>query len=151
MSNIEEFIAFLVEAKKNTYAGSGNTTTSSRLASKDLPYARDDYLYLDSYLGGFHFIGEEVVWQQRQPIWGMNYYGRMLVATEPEGFSHFLLNALSRVPVKAPFRGPRFYQEERFVYRCEWQGDLHFFTGQEQIFWDGSTIYELHFHGGVLQ
>lgn len=88
--NMTELIAFLLEAKQKTYAGNGEHAPSSRPASVDLPYRKGDYFYLDSYLGGLRFAGEEAVWCKSQPLWGMNYYGYMLVPKAPEGFGEFL-------------------------------------------------------------
>lgn len=79
---------FLVSAKVNTYAGDGTLSAPSRPNSKDLHYKEGDLLYIDSYFGSADFIGEEVVFENERPIWGMNYYGKMLAPDIPEGFSH---------------------------------------------------------------
>lgn len=145
-----EWLNFLIEAKKATYAGGGVESHSSRPLSKDLPYRQGDYYYLDTYLGGFSFIGEEAVWRLETPVWGMNYYGYMLVKTMPNGFSNFLKDALRRVPREAPFRGPAKYEDGRFTYACEWQGTLEIFEGHEEIKMDRQPIYRLVFHGGLI-
>ncbi|WP_198543849.1 DUF5680 domain-containing protein [Petroclostridium xylanilyticum] len=64
---------FLVRAKRNTYARDGVLSASSRPNSKDLHYGEGDLLYIDSYFGSADFIGEEVVFENQKPIWGMNY------------------------------------------------------------------------------
>jgi len=146
-----EVIAFILEAKHKTYAAGGEHAPSSRPASIDLPYRRGDFFYLDSYLGGFKFLGEEAVWQGDAPLWGMNYRGYMLVPEIPEGFGDFLKRALMEVPAKAPFRGPGFYKEGEFEYRCEWEGDVDRFEGRETIWMGLNPVYELVFHGGTIQ
>jgi hypothetical protein len=151
MEDEQKFVEFLIEAKRKTYAGGGREAPSSRPASKDLPFEQGEYLYLDSYLGGFHFIGEEAVWKGGVPLWGMNYYGRMHVSAVPEGFSHFLKEAMLRVSINAPYRGPRNYREGGFEYQCEWQGSLEDFRGEERILLDGQVIYSLYFHGGGVK
>lgn len=78
---------FLVTAKINTYAGDGVLCASLRLNSKDLHYNEGDLLYIDYYFGSADFIGEEVVFENQKPIWGMNYYGKMLIDEIPSGFS----------------------------------------------------------------
>ncbi len=88
--NAVQFVKFLIKAKQNTYAGSGVFSQASRTASKDLAFREGEWSYLDSYLGDFHFIGEEAVWYEQMPFWGMNYYGRMLVEKIPPGFGEFL-------------------------------------------------------------
>ena len=151
MENQAQFVQFLIEAKKNTYAGDGKLSSSSRPASKDLSFQQGDYLYLDTYLGSMDFIGEEAVWHRQQPIWAMNYYGKMLTDDVPDGFSHCLKGALLKAPVEAPFRGPARFQDGRFDYICQWEGNLDEFEGSEQILVDGKEIYRLVFHGGSLR
>ena len=152
IADIPAFIAFLREAKRNTYAAAGNggQTASSRTASHDLHYADGDYAYYDTYLGGIDFAGEEAVWHQGRPIWAMNYYGWMLVEPIPDGFGAFLQAALRAVPAEAPFRGPAQFAQGAFEYHCEWRGDLGRFEGREKIAVGGKAIYELVFHGGVI-
>jgi hypothetical protein len=146
-----ELVQFLIEAKCSTYAGNGQHGPPWRPESKDLPYRRGDYLYIDTYLGGIDFIGEEAAWVLEEPVWGMNYYGCMLVENIPDGFGEFLKEALLRVSAEAPYRGPAHYSAGRFEYRCEWQGDLECFGGGERILWEGQEIYRLFFHGGRVR
>jgi hypothetical protein len=151
MENQSEFVQFLIQAKKNTYAGDGTPSTPSRPASKDLLFQQGDYLYLDTYLGSIDFIGEEAVWYRQQPIWAMNYYGTMLTDQIPEGFIRCLKGALQNVPVQAPYRGPARFQDGLFEYTCQWKGDLVQFEGTEQICFKGKAIYHLAFHGGSVK
>lgn len=145
-----QFVKFLIKAKQNTYAGSGAMTQSSRTASKDLSFREGNWSYLDTYVGDFHFIGEEVVWYEHTPIWGMNYFGRMLVEKIPPGFVTFLKEILLQVPPEMPFRGPEEVIGKDFSYSCSVEGGLDCFLGQEFITMQGKRIYQLYFHGGAL-
>ncbi len=152
IENPERFVQFLVKAKQNTYAAGGQEAGSSRPASHDLRYAEGDYLYIDSYLGGIDFAGEEGVWVQDRPVWSMNYYGTMHTDDITEDFSKCLKQALLRIPPDAPYRGPAEFRYDRhYLYRCYWQGDLECFQGHETIFRDGQMIYELWYHGGRIR
>lgn len=146
----DDFLPFLLKAKKNTYASGRAPDGSSRPASHDLSYDEGPYLYIDTYLGGFAFVGEEAVWHAGKPIWGMNYYGKMLCAEIPDGFSRFLKKVLLQAPPDLPFRGPEGFAEDKFLYRCSFSGDLGWFKGEEVIFLDGDPIYRLDFHGGEI-
>lgn len=146
-----EFVDFLVKAKKNTYAGDGNKANPSRPGSKDLHFKEGDYLYIDTYLGSFDFIGEETVWKSDVPVWAMNYFGKMTVEKIPAGFIDCLKGALKNIPVHAPFRGPETYYMEGFKYTCEWEGDIGWFKGVEQIELNQKQIYSLIFHGGMIK
>lgn len=143
-----ERIAFLLRAKRATYAGKGPEAPSSRPQSHDLHYQEGSRLYIDSYLGGSHFAGEEALWEDGQPVWSMNYIGRVTGAP----FSgDFLKAALRRVPEDAPYRGPAFYQEGDYAYTCRTEGDFTWFTGHETISYQGQCIYEARFHGGLIR
>ena len=73
---------FLIEAKKQTYANeSVEKMQSSRLNSKDYEYKKENMTYHDTYFGGTRFIGEEVIYFDNNPLWGMNYYGVTLDET----------------------------------------------------------------------
>ena len=160
-----DFVPFLLRAKKATYA-SGTAETqapSSRPASHDLTYAEDELSYIDSYLGGYAFLGEEALWKrdeagEKMPLWGMNYYGTMVgldttpagLPAVPDGFGDFLKLALRHVPAHAPYRGPAEFAEGRYRYTCHWEGDLDLFHGEESIALDDQVIYRLYFHGGSI-
>ncbi len=143
-------LPFLVRAKRATYASGVEPAQSSRLSSHDLPYQVGDWYYLDTYLGGINFIGEEGVWYQNLPVWGMNYYGWMLSGGVPEGFSQFLKDALLLIEVEAPYRGPAELVIGCFHYSCVWEGEPARFSGEERIDLEGVKIYQLNFHGGLI-
>ncbi|MBO4858393.1 MAG: hypothetical protein J5527_07755 [Treponema sp.] len=147
----EELVAFLIRAKQKTYAGHGAEIEPSRPASHDLRYeektAAGNLLYIDTFLGGTKFAGEEAVWINGIPIWSMNYYGR--VTGEP--FSgDFLKAALFEVPVEKPFRGPNLFSQDEYTYHCKSDGDFEWFQGYEDICYKDKKIYELYFHGGII-
>jgi hypothetical protein len=151
MENQTQFVQFLIDAKRHTYAGDGKLAAPSRPGSKDLSYAKDGYSYLDTYLGDIDFIGEEAVWLAGKAVWGMNYCGVMLTDEVPAEFSHCLKGALLNVPREAPFRGPSSFRHGNLEYTCSWQGDVDRFAGIEHITLDGKEIYRLLFHGGSLR
>jgi hypothetical protein len=148
---MENFVDFLLRAKRETYAAGGDLSTPSRPNSKDLRYTEGPFEYIDTYLGDIDFIGEEAVWKDGQALWGMNYYGWMKVDKIPKGFSKCLKGALLAVPREAPFRGPEEFHSDDFTFRCQWDGDVSRFTGREEIFHKGVSIYELVFHGGRVK
>ena len=141
-------IDFLIRAKRATYAGKGAETVSSRPASHDLAFREGDLLYLDTYLGGECFAGEEALWVSGRPVWSMNYAGRVTGAP----FSgDFLKEALLHVPPELPFRGPERFVRDNQVYACSVMGDTAWFQGRETITLAGREIYECFFHGGLIR
>lgn len=138
---------FLVKAKQNTYATGENEITASQTNSHDFCYEDGEYVYMDTYFGGQKFIGEERVWIKDNIVWAMNYYGQGL----HENFDvTFLKEALSKVVVSMPFRGPEFYQKGEYMYQCQMQGDFDCFTGEERIYCRQEKVYVCTFHGGSI-
>lgn len=145
----EDVIAFLLLAKRNTYAAKAEETNPSRINSHDFRYENEEgYVYYDTYLGGECFAGEEAVWHRETPIWSMNYAGRVM---GPYFSGDFLKEALMRVPEDKPFRGPAIYGKGDYHYHCSVTGEFAWFQGYEEIFYRERKIYECHFHGGALR
>ena len=146
---INEIIEFLILAKKNTYAANGNQVKASRINSHDYCFeSMDGFTYYDTYLGGECFAGEEAVWLHGNPVWSMNYAGRVI----GENFSgDFLKEVLMAVPEELPFRGPEIYTKGDYHYHCKVTGDFVWFQGYEEIFYMDEKIYECYFHGGVIR
>lgn len=143
----EALILFLIKAKRHTYAGHGAETTSCRPCSHDLRFSENDFFYYDTYLGGQKFSGQEAIWKNDKPLWSMNYYGKV---TGQHFSGDFLKEALYNVPFHAPFRGPEIFLQGDYTYHCKWDGTFEYFQGHEEIFYQNTKIYELHFHGGEI-
>lgn len=144
----DHIIPFLIKAKRKCYAGKGAETLSSRTNSHDLQYIENDLTYIDSYLGGECFAGEEAVWLSDKPVWAMNYAGRVI----GEGFSgDFLKEVLYQVPEDYPYRGPFLYHKGDYTYHCTVSGVFEWYSGYEEIFCGDRKIYECIFHGGSLK
>lgn len=146
-SHYSEAICFLIEAKKNTYAGDGPKIDSSRRQSIDLSFSKDNFIYLDSYYGGQHFLGEEVIWRNGNIYWGMNYSGRVI---DEKFQSAFLKEAISIIDPQKPFRGPTVYTNNEYSYICRSDGEFPWFRGEETIYYKSDKIYECYFHGGLI-
>ena len=144
----KKIIEFLIKAKRQTYAGKGGEVDSSRPKSHDLSFEEDELRYIDTYLGGLKFAGEEAMWKDNNPFWAMNYVGRVL-SNEFEG--DFLKEALRNVADDMPFRGPSEFRNNNFEYRCKVNGNIEWFDGSEAIYKNGIKIYECIFHGGLIE
>lgn len=143
-----EITDFLIRAKKKSYAGKGAESESTRPCSHDLRYSEGNLLYIDTYLGGERFSGEEAVWVKNQPVYAMNYSGKITGNT----FSgDFLKAALLLVPEQKPFRGPEVFQEQDYLYQCSVNGTLEWFQGYEEIHYRQAKVYECYFHGGTVK
>ena len=146
-----ELSEFLMKAKSETYASGGERReVVLGDSSKEFAYQEAMFRYRDRYLGFNPFIGEEVVWRNRELTWGMNYYGRITTRAHPNSVYRFLREALMRVREDRPFRGPPTFKRGTLVYRNESAGEIDNFTGAERILDSGREIYKLFYHGGHL-
>ena len=145
----DRIITFLIDAKKNTYASADNYAKPSRTNSHDFCYKNmNGFSYYDTYIGGERFAGEEAVWLHEEPVFSMNYVGRVI----GENFSgDFLKEALKAVPKEMPFRGPEIYSKGDYHYHCTVEGEFAWFQGYEEIFYMENKIYECRFHGGIIR
>ena len=147
-TNLEELIAFRLEANVNTYAAFKNEVDSTRPGTHDFRYENGKFMYHDTYVGGEKFAGEEAVWKDGVTVYAMNYMGRVL----SDGFSgNFLKEALRAADEKMPYRGPEFYQSGEYLYKCNVTGDFTWFQGYEEIYKGDVKVYECVFHGGMVK
>jgi Domain of unknown function (DUF5680) len=145
--------AFIVKAKRATYVGSGEKAKPSRPGSHDLTFREGDWSYRDSYFGGTDFLGQETVWLNGEPIWGMNYYGYIL---RPD-----LIDAMrAGDTIKAALSA--MYAQGRFLGGFEWdgphgryldqsEGGAAHFKGREVILVGGVEAYALDYFGGLVR
>lgn len=139
---------FLVKAKTSTYAKKQNKVPSSRTASHDYAYQDENYHYIDSFFGSSSFSGQEIVYQKDKVCWSMNYVGKV-IASPFNG--DFLKEALLKVEADFPLRGPAIFHQGEYTYTCLVNGDLAFFNGQENIYYQSQLVYQAYFHGGTVE
>jgi Domain of unknown function (DUF5680) len=145
--------AFVIKAKRATYAGGGERAAPSRPGSHDLIFQDGDWQYRDSYFGGIDFLGQETVWLKAKPVWAMSYYGYIL---RPG-----LIDATrAGETIKAALSA--MYAQERFLGGFDWhgphgryldwsEGDVTHFRGRETILIEGVEAYALDYFGGLVK
>lgn len=150
--------AFLVEAKRQTYAGLDDEATVSTPAfpgSKQLEYREHELSYRDIYFGMTYFVGQEVVCSDERAIWSMSYAGGLAPGITDRAavvaVYAFLRKALLRIEADIPFRGPVLFKEGEFRYVNTPQGDVTEFSGVEQVLRSGAKLYALRYSGGIIR
>ncbi|ELZ01176.1 hypothetical protein C482_08256 [Natrialba chahannaoensis JCM 10990] len=141
---------FVVDAHRNGYAaGNGDPTGDGGTV---VEYVTGNWRYVDRYYGSTAFLGSEIVFFDETPVWGMHYAG------EPTGYDgddehiyKFLREALEQAPVEMPYRGPRRYAADSFVYRTVSDGTITRFSGTERIDCEGVPVYRGRFGGGRIE
>lgn len=150
--DIKQLSKFLIKAKINTYASSGEGGEKILSdGSKEFEFEEKEFKYRDRYFGFNPFIGEEIVWQNEKIVWGMNYYGRIISKTIPvKQIYQFLQEALKKVTEDKPFRGPNNFEQGDFEYFNKSEGTLEDFEGEEKIFYKKQLVYKLNYNGGLI-
>ena len=153
-----ELAAFLVEAKRRTYAGSDDDATvvdPLLRGSKQLEYRADPYAYRDIYFGMGFFVGQETVAKDERVVWSMCYSGGVQPAiadrTELLSIYGFLRKALLAVEIQMPYRGPTSFAIGEMTYVNTADGALDRFYGTERITRRGLVLFELRYSGGLLR
>ena len=145
---------FLREANMNTYANENvKKATPLRPGSNDYHFEKDDLTYHDTYFGTTKFVGEEIVYKNDKPAWGMNYHGFTLNSKISEGlFDSILRPALMSGPGdNMPVRGPKEYINREWKYTFNTEGDLANFKGVEEVSKNGEVVCRLYCHGGFIE
>jgi hypothetical protein len=150
--------AFLVEAKRHTYAGLDDDATVSTpimAGSKQLEYSSNDLSYRDIYFGMAFFVGQEVVTAKQRAIWSMSYAGGASPdITDRDKFLAvyaFLRKALLGIREDRPFRGPSQFEEGSYRYVNISEGEIAEFYGSERIYFQGTPVYSLRYSGGIIR
>jgi Domain of unknown function (DUF5680) len=150
--------AFLVEAKRRTYAGlDDDATVPAQIfpGSKQLEYREGDLSYRDIYFGMNYFVGQEVVQAGERVIWSMSYAGGLAPGitdrSEVIAVYAFLRKALLDIRADRPFRGPLLFEAGDLRYVNVPEGEIAAFHGEEQITCAGTRVYNLRYSGGIIR
>jgi len=146
--NLESLREFIAEARRNTYASSNSGVDNPRLLeSVQMEFQKRDFFYRDIYFNGDKkFIGQEIVYQNSKPVWGMGYIGDTISRLEEK----FLKEALLELSEKCRFGGVFEHIKREYKYQDKGQGSLEDFSGEEKIFVENKQIYKLSYNGGLL-
>jgi hypothetical protein len=150
--------AFLVAAKRRTYAGLDDDATVSEpllRGSKQLEYSEHDLSYRDIYFGMAFFVGQETVTARERVIWSMSYAGGVSPDISDRAMFlaiyAFLRRGLLAVSEERPFRGPPRFEEGNFRYENISEGSISDFHGTERVYRAGKQVYGLRYNGGTLR
>ena len=145
--------ALIVRAKANTYVGGGAIRDPCRPGSHDVGFDEGDWSYLDSYFGGTDFLGQELVWRSGEPVWAMNYYGRILEDTliDATRAGSVIKQALSAMYREGRFLGGFDWRSADATYIDRSEGDVRSFRGFERILIARDEVYRLDYFGGLIR
>lgn len=145
--------AFLVEAKRSTYAaGDAARKIIETDKSTTLMYEAGDWKYHDNYFGGEPYGGREAVFFKNLPVYFMAYYGWVEESViDFNAVYKVLQGALTLIPEDKPFRGPEKHSQDGLVYDNSFEGEVDNFSGEEAISAaDGTVLYKAKYFGGLV-
>ncbi len=120
---------------------------------KVLIYKKGVYTVIDRYTGDQAFVGQSIYFYSKKPVFGFNYYGRILTKSfrlKTDHLFDFLKRAL-RAGVKQKFRGLSGFSEDKFRYYNKYKKSAGFITGEEKIIYNNQVVYKLIYHGGSVE
>ncbi len=130
--NKSDFLEFLIEAKRATYAAQGDDASVAPLidGSKQLEFRNGDYLYRDVYFGMSFFVGQETIYYKSRPIWSMSYAGGVNQKFDFDYVGEiyaFLRKAMGAITPHNPYRGPQKFIDGNFIYTDSNKGEIGWF------------------------
>ena len=148
---LSELKKFLALANKTGYAsGNRKSLTKEKNHSTSISFKSDVWEFYDNYFGGEPYGGREVIFYKGQPVWMMVYYGSVDNSIKPEKIYPFLQKALGLFPKDYPYRGPAVFEEDGYIYKNNWSGEIDNFSGKETIINDNKEIYSASYIGGFI-
>lgn len=154
---LSQLPAFLVEAKRTTYALLADRASAAPAlsGSKQLEYRSGRLAYCDIHFGLARFAGQETVRLGQHPVWSMVYAGGVAAGVvDPADIAlvhDCLHHALRLVDIDRPFRGPCGFALGALRYVDESEGAVGSFRGTERILRNGALVYRLDYGGGLIR
>jgi len=147
----EELRKFIIDSNKAGYAsGEEKKWLKERDRSTTIQFKKSDWKMHDNFFGGEPYGGRIIVSHKNKPVWMMVYYGWVAKNVKTDAVYKILREALSRMPAKYPFRGPKKYKDENFVYENKWKGNLEEYSGEEKITQNKKVVYKANYIGGLV-
>ncbi len=149
--NKKALTQFLIDSNKAGYAtGEEKKWIKEKDGSTTIPFEKGAWRSHDNFFGGEPYGGRIVVSHESKPVWIMVYYGWVADDANADSVYKVLRRALSAMPEKAPFRGPREFTQGEFAYTNKWEGDLERYSGAEQITQGKKVVYKADYRGGFV-
>lgn len=154
-TDLQRLTKFLVVAKIQVNLPMAKETTPQRPGFREFEFIQGDFNYRDSQTGFYKLAGEEVVRFREKPFWVMSYHGRM--SDKYQGnleFTNrtitFLKEALTKIQLQKPLRGPDNYKKDNFEYKNGGEGNIIRFRGTERVLYKGEEVFTADYTGGLI-
>lgn len=135
-------------------AGYASDTLNNFIKEKDgstsIIFSKGKWKSVDHFYGGEPYGGMTVIHYKNKPCWIMVYYGWVKKSTDTKIVYDTLKKALRKMPKNYPFRGPKQYKTNNYVYINTWKGTVKNFKGEEQISDNSTVVYKASYMGGLI-
>ena len=135
--------------REKTFAGNGAPADNPRFrGAKELSFQKSDWVYQDVYFSGRdNMMGQEIVYYNNEPVWGMTYFG----SSAPADAVDFLKYCLMNLSDKCRFGQRCDLAKKDYRYEDDGQGTIENFFGQERITIGSKIVHQLNYRGGIIQ
>ncbi len=154
-TDVQRLTKFLVVAKIQNNLPAMKEAIPQRPGFREFEFIQGDFNYRDSQTGFYKLAGQEVVRFREKPFWVMSYQGRM--ADKYEGSLEFtgktivfLKEALTKIQLQKPMRGPDNYRKDDFEYRNSVEGNVARFRGTDRVLYKGEEVFTGDYTGGLI-
>lgn len=158
MESVSNHVKRLRELRCSDKKSRGYSGRSPRFVDPCLPRVRmlrfrhGPYLTIDRYTGQEQNIGQAITYFARRPVYGFNYYGRMVSRTvSAERTFRFLKRALRAGAGRCAYRGPSEFRQQSWSYSNTFHEDGECVRGEERIYWQNKLVYWQVYHGGPIE
>jgi hypothetical protein len=150
MMNKNDLIPFLINARKNTYAGNAGEVTALLVGSRQFEFTEGELLYRDIFnIGNNKFAGLETIYYKNKPVWSMSYYGNFESLSEEE-VDTILRKALVEKWDKVRLWNDVKYKIDEYDYSNNGSGDIDELDGSEKLEKNGETVYYFYYAGAFM-
>jgi hypothetical protein len=144
---------FLIDAKTRLAAADGARDRADQDHAWRSSYVRAPFRYEAQSFGESGTFGQETVWLNETPVWGLSHHGSVDRAwrSHHREILAFLHTALMMPDARCPTRGPRLLRQGPFLYVNNTLGTLLRFVGKEGIYWRDHLVCFQDYLGGTVR
>lgn len=151
MIDLNQLKTFKKEANGAGYESEGpKNEIKEKDGSTTLWYESGDWKFHDNFFGGEPYGGRTVISYKNKPVWIMVYYGWLDEKVSDVNEAYVFLRKALRAERGDGFRGPKEFSDGKFKYVNNWQGTLENYSGKEEIYLDGNSVYTAMYMGGLV-
>lgn len=144
---------FLIDAKTHVAAAEGARDRAGQPDAWRSSYAQAPFRYDAQSFGESGAFGQEIVWFEETPVWGLGHHGGVNRAwlSHHQEIMAFLHSALLMPDPRCPTRGPRLLRQGSFLYVNNMLGTMLRFVGKEGIYWHDQLVCFRDYLGGIVR